>query len=124
MVLVGVNFPNSVEQEHLNQLGNDPSVVVLTETTSNIHHPNFFPSIDSIVAPIEKLDEKEELYEALRPEILLTFGGLIVSKKIKAFLRKYKPKMHLHVSEHRANNTFYALTHHLKVTLIIFLTNS
>lgn len=114
MVLVGVNYPNSVEQEHLNQLGNDPSVVVLTETTSNIHHPNFFPRIDSIVAPIEKLDKKEELYEALRPEILLTFGGLIVSKKIKAFLRKYKPKMHLHVSEHRANNTFYALTHHFE----------
>ena len=114
MVLVGVNYPNSVEQEYLNQLGNDPSIVVLTETTSNIHHPNFFPSIDNIVAPIEKLDKKEELFEALQPEILLTFGGLIVSKKIKAFLRKYKPKMHWHVSEHRANNTFYALSHHFE----------
>ena len=46
LVLVGVNDPNKVEQEFLNVLGIDPSVIVLTETTSNLHHPNFFGSID------------------------------------------------------------------------------
>lgn len=116
MVLVGVNHPNAVEQRFLDLLGNDTSVMVLTESTSNLHHPNFFPSIDSIVAPIEKSERKEELFNKLRPDILLTFGGLIVSKKIKAFLREYRPKEHWHVDELKAYNTFFSLTRHFKMS--------
>jgi len=120
MVLVGVNYPNSVDQKYLDQLANDPSVIVLTETTSNIHHPNFFPSIDSILAPIEKSEAKEQLFEALQPEILLTFGGLVVSKKVKAFLRKYKPKHHWHIDEYKAYDTFFVLSHHFKIQVNAF----
>lgn len=114
MVLVGVNYPNSIEEKFLDSLGTDPSVIVLTETTSNLHHPNFFPSIDSIIAPIEKSGHSEEMFKALQPDILLTFGGLVVSKKIKAFLRKYKPTQHWHIDPLRANDTFFALNHHFK----------
>ncbi len=121
LVLVGVNRPNSVEQKYLDQLASDPSVIVLTETTSNIHHPNFFPSIDSIIAPIEISDRKELLFEALQPEILFTFGGLVVSKKVKAFLRKYKPKHHWHIDKNKAYDTFFALSHHFKYHLNDFL---
>jgi 2-succinyl-5-enolpyruvyl-6-hydroxy-3-cyclohexene-1-carboxylate synthase len=116
LVLVGVNNPNSVEQKYLELLANDDSVVVLTETTSNLHHPNFFPSIDSLIAPIEKSSHKEELFTQLQPDILLTFGGLIVSKKIKSFLRKYKPKHHWHVNNKKAYDTFFCLTKHFKVS--------
>ncbi len=114
MVLVGVNDPNAVEQEFLDVLANDPSVIVFTETTSNLHHPNFFASIDSIVAPIEKCKEKDELFLKLQSDVLLTFGGLIVSKKIKAFLRQYQPKHHWHIDKLTANNTFFSLSHHFK----------
>ena len=114
LVLVGVNNPNSVEQKYLELLANDDSVVVLTETTSNLHHSNFFPSIDSLIASIEKSSHKEELFTQLQPDILLTFGGLIVSKKIKSFLRKYKPKHHWHVNNKKAYDTFFCLTKHFK----------
>ncbi|WP_046287599.1 2-succinyl-5-enolpyruvyl-6-hydroxy-3-cyclohexene-1-carboxylic-acid synthase [Zobellia galactanivorans] len=114
MVLVGVNPPNAVEQRFLDVLATDPSVVVLTETTSNLHHPNFFTSIDSLVAPMEKSDEADSLFSRLRPEILLTFGGLVVSKKIKAFLREYRPDHHWHIDELKAFDTFFSLTHHFK----------
>lgn len=117
MVLVGVNRPNSVEQKYLDQLARDPSVIVLTETTSNLHHPNFFPSIDSIIAPIEKSGAAQKLFEVLRPEILLTFGGLVVSKKVKAFLRDYKPEHHWHIDEQRAYDTFFSLTYHFKLNV-------
>ena len=120
MVLVGVNDPNKIEQEFLDILGNDPSVIVLTETTSNLHHPNFFPSIDSLVGPIEKSEEKEKLFLKLQPDILLTFGGLVVSKKIKAFLREYKPKHHCHVDMVKAYDTFFALSLHFKVDVNSF----
>ncbi|MBL4605953.1 MAG: 2-succinyl-5-enolpyruvyl-6-hydroxy-3-cyclohexene-1-carboxylate synthase, partial [Flavobacteriaceae bacterium] len=59
----------------------------------------------------------------LKPDILLTFGGLIVSKKIKKFLRDYPPKEHWHVNELRAFDTFHALTKHLKIDSLTFFRN-
>ncbi len=117
IVLVGVNPPNMVEQSLLDSLGSDPSVLVLTETTSNLHHPRFFNSIDTLIAPIELSTNKEDQFKALQPDILLTFGGLIVSKKIKAFLRQYTPEHHWHIGETKANDTFYCLDAHLKTTI-------
>ncbi len=115
MILVGTHYPNHEEQKLLDVICKDPSVIVLTETTSNLHHPNFFGSIDSIIAPIEKSQNREALFQELRPEVLLTFGGLIVSKKIKAFLRKFKPEQHWHVDPKKANDTFFCLSHHFRV---------
>ncbi len=120
MVLVGVKPPNAVEQRFLDQLAEDPSVIVFTETTSNLHHPKFFTSIDSILAPIEKRDDYDSLFEKLRPEILLTFGGLVVSKKIKAFLREYKPRHHWHIDSLKAYDTFFSLNHHFKMAAASF----
>ncbi|WP_353777791.1 2-succinyl-5-enolpyruvyl-6-hydroxy-3-cyclohexene-1-carboxylic-acid synthase [Winogradskyella sp. 3972H.M.0a.05] len=108
MVLVGVNAPNEIEQQWLSHLAEDDSVLVFTETTSNLHHTDFFPSIDQIIAPLD-----DEGFKALRPEVLLTFGGMVVSKKVKAFLRKYKPKHHWHVDAKKANDTFFCLNEHI-----------
>jgi 2-succinyl-5-enolpyruvyl-6-hydroxy-3-cyclohexene-1-carboxylate synthase len=116
MVLVGVNQPNAIEAEVLEALVKDPNTLLFTETTSNLHHPEFFESIDSIIAPIEKSENREEFFKTLQPDLLVTFGGLIVSKKIKAFLREYKPKQHWHVDIKKANDTFYCLTKHIRTT--------
>lgn len=111
MILVGVNPPNAIEQKWLNEFAEDDSVIVLTETTSNLHHETFFSSIDQLITPLTEIEKK-----ALQPDILLTFGGLIVSKQIKTFLRKYQPKHHWHVDEKTANDTFFCLTNHLEFT--------
>ncbi len=114
MILVGVNAPNTIEQQFLDELAEDESVIVFTETTSNLHHPNFFAQIDGLIAPIEKSEKREFLFQELQPDILLTFGGLIVSKKIKFFLRKYAPKQHWHIDKKKAYDTFFCLTKHFK----------
>ncbi|WPY99663.1 2-succinyl-5-enolpyruvyl-6-hydroxy-3-cyclohexene-1-carboxylic-acid synthase [Christiangramia sp. OXR-203] len=114
MVIVGVAQPNLIEQRFLDMLAKDPSVIVFTETTSNIHHPDFFTRIDTLVGPIEKEGNKEELFRKLQPDILLTFGGMIVSKKIKNFLRNYSPKHHWHVDSKKAYNTFFCLNKHFE----------
>ena len=116
MILVGVLQPNSIEEIWLQKLADDDSVLVFTETTSNLHHQDFFPSIDKIIAPLGDDDFKE-----LQPDLLLTFGGLVVSKKIKAFLRTYKPNHHWHVDLLRANDTFFCLDKHLKMSPNTFL---
>ncbi|MFH7019111.1 2-succinyl-5-enolpyruvyl-6-hydroxy-3-cyclohexene-1-carboxylic-acid synthase [Flavobacterium sp. FlaQc-47] len=111
LVLVGVNEANSIDQEIVDNFANDPSIVVLTETTSNLHHPSFINSIDTLITPFDDTD-----FKAFQPEILITFGGMIVSKRIKAFLRKYKPKHHWHIDTLRAYDTFGALTQHFVMT--------
>jgi 2-succinyl-5-enolpyruvyl-6-hydroxy-3-cyclohexene-1-carboxylate synthase len=104
LVLVGVCKPNSIAQKHLDLLAKDESVLVLTETTSNLHHDQFIPGIDKLIAALTP----EELKE-FEPEIVLTFGGLIVSKKIKKILRDFKLQQHWHIGEHNPNDTFFAL---------------
>lgn len=107
LVLVGVNEANSIDKKIVENLANDPSIVVLTETTSNLHHPGFINSIDTLITPFDDIDFKE-----FEPEILITFGGMVVSKRIKGFLRKYKPLHHWHIDTLRAYDTFNALTKH------------
>lgn len=111
MILIGVNPPNKIEQEFLDHLGSDSATIVFTESTSNTHHSNFFPGIDKIIAP---LNDNE--FSELQPEILLTIGGLIVSKKVKVFLRNYKPKNHYHLGENKAFDTFFCLKHHFEIS--------
>ncbi|NRS90235.1 2-succinyl-5-enolpyruvyl-6-hydroxy-3-cyclohexene-1-carboxylate synthase [Flavobacterium sp. 7E] len=115
MILVGVNPPEFVEQAIMDHLATDPSIIVMTETTSNLHHPTFINNIDTIITPFTATD-----FEDFCPDILLTFGGMIVSKRIKAFLRKYKPTNHWHIDTLRGYDTFGALTHHFKVCPNVF----
>ena len=108
LIMVGVNEANSIDTEIVQNFAKDPSIVVLTETTSNLHHPTFINSIDTLITPFEDVD-----FQEFQPEILVTFGGMIVSKRIKAFLRKYKPKQHWHIDTLRAYDTFDAKTKHI-----------
>ncbi|WP_179353560.1 2-succinyl-5-enolpyruvyl-6-hydroxy-3-cyclohexene-1-carboxylic-acid synthase [Winogradskyella vidalii] len=116
MILVGVLQPNSIEEQWLQEIADDDSIIVFTETTSNLHHPDFFPGIDKMIAPLDDAD-----FKALKPDLLITFGGLIVSKKIKAFLRTYQPDFHCHVSLTKANDTFFCLEKHIQLSPNTFL---
>ncbi|RZJ68303.1 MAG: 2-succinyl-5-enolpyruvyl-6-hydroxy-3-cyclohexene-1-carboxylic-acid synthase [Flavobacterium sp.] len=107
LILIGGNEPDEIDPEIIQSWMNDPSIVVMTEVTSNLHHPDFLSSIDSIITPFKDKD-----FEAFRPEILITFGGMIVSKRVKAWLRNYKPEHHWHIDPLRAYNTFGCLAHH------------
>ena len=115
LVLVGVNNPELIDQKWLKLIDSDPSVILMTETTSNIRLPNSVNSIDSLIAPLEKGDTS--FFEILKPEILLTFGGMVISKKIKKFLREFSPKEHWHVDPYRANNTYYCLSQHFSMSI-------
>ena len=84
MILVGVNYPDKKINELINFYAEDTSVLILTETTSNLHHENVVDAIDQLIF---SLNESE--FEELQPDVLITFGGMIISKKIKQFLRSY-----------------------------------
>ncbi len=108
MILVGQHPPSEFLQLQLEKLAQDPSVIILNETISNVYHDRFINNIDQAIFP---LSEKE--LSVLKPDILITVGRNIVSKKIKQFLRKQKPGMHWHIEKtDLPPDTFEALTQH------------
>lgn len=109
MILIGVMPPDSIEQYFLDTLGTSKDVIVFTETTSNVHHANFFTRIDNIIGSLD-----DQGFKDLQPEVLLTFGGMVISKKIKNFLRKYQPLHHWHVDTKKAYDTYFCLNKHFK----------
>jgi 2-succinyl-5-enolpyruvyl-6-hydroxy-3-cyclohexene-1-carboxylate synthase len=109
LFLIGCNQPNVLSHEIVNKIGEDTSTVVLTEVTSNLHHPNFIGAIDTLITPFSEDD-----FNNFKPDILITFGGMVVSKRIKAFLRKHQPTHHWHIDTLRAYDTFGCLTKHFK----------
>ncbi len=115
LILVGEYFPDVIDIEITNRIANDESIVVMTETISNWHHEKFINNIDAIITPFSEQD-----YINFQPEILITFGGMIVSKRVKAMLRKYKPKHHWHIDELRAYDVFGCLTHHFETNFNSF----
>ncbi len=115
MVIVGVSKPNEMLQTQLNYLAKDPSVVILSEATSNVHHTEFINHIDQLIFPWSDTD-----FEKLKPEILLSIGGQVVSKKIKSLLRKNPPAEHWHVDRNWSMDTYHSLTHHFEISPLLF----
>ena len=115
LILIGACELHLISQEVINYLATDSNVVVMTEVTSNIHHPNFIQHIDRFITPFTESDFKK-----LQPDLLVTFGGMVVSKRIKSFLRKYKPSKHWHIDELRHYDTYDSLTDKVRLTPNVF----
>jgi 2-succinyl-5-enolpyruvyl-6-hydroxy-3-cyclohexene-1-carboxylate synthase len=94
LILIGQIPFNKRLTGHLVAIAKDPSVVVMTETTSNLHDQEFINCIDRVIDGMN-----EHTLQLLRPDILVTFDGAVVSKKIKALLRKMKPATHWHICD-------------------------
>ncbi len=112
MILIGTHAPDPALNQWIDRLLTDPSVVVLTEVNSNIPNTKSIASIDTLLAPMEHDPTAD--FQKLQPDLLLTMGGMIVSKKVKAFLRKYPAKHHWHVDTKKAYDTYYHLSDELK----------
>jgi len=69
MILVGVNGPNEIEQKWINEIAKDDSVIVLTETLSNLHDDSFFSSIDQLIAPYSAINRRRTKTIAARSAI-------------------------------------------------------
>ena len=115
MILVGVNYPDWHLQKLIDIHGNDESVLILTETTSNLHHKKSINSIDQLIFSLD-----DDQFKYLKPEVLITFGGMIVSKRIKQFLRKYQPKHHWNIDEKKSVDTFFCLSEFIKMKPLDF----
>ncbi len=124
IILIGSTDKSLMSKKLLEKISLNKNIVVLKETLSNIHHPSFFGKIDQIIAPIELQNERDKLFKELQPDLLITIGGMVVSKKIKTFLRNFSPKKHFHVGLNDAKDTFYCGVKHIKAQAENFFINS
>lgn len=109
VVLIGSQNPGVFSQYSIDYLASLSNVVILTEINSNVHHANIVANIDTLITTFSEDD-----YLNFRPDLLLTFGGMIVSKRVKAMFRKYPPKSHWHIDPLRAYDTFSVLSKHIE----------
>lgn len=96
LLLCGQMTKNERLNNLISEFASNTNIAVLVENTSNLTNPNFVHCIDRALNMIT--DEDLEKYQ---PDILISIGDAVVSKKIKSFLRKNKPKQHW-----RVGNTF------------------
>jgi 2-succinyl-5-enolpyruvyl-6-hydroxy-3-cyclohexene-1-carboxylate synthase len=107
LVICGMISPSPELENKLSQLAAFNQVVILTETTSNLNNPLFFPCIDRLIFTFDADDLKD-----FHPDVVITLGTQIISKKIKAILRQNKPKQHWHIdADSHHPDTFLCLSH-------------
>jgi 2-succinyl-5-enolpyruvyl-6-hydroxy-3-cyclohexene-1-carboxylate synthase len=112
---MGTLSPDALDAKSISVLAHDPRVVVLHEITSNLHHHNFISHIDRVILPIEKQKNSQEIFQSLAPDLLITMGGMVVSKKIKSLLRSYKGVSHHHIGTDRPLDTYYLGVQYLQI---------
>lgn len=107
MIICGQLDSDIALLEAIKLFANDTSVAVLTENTSNLTDRNFIQCIDRTLNRISE-DELPDY----APDLLITIGGAVISKRIKTFLRKHQPKQHWKIGhEFPYMDTYQCLTH-------------
>lgn len=94
MIIGGFHVPDKRLEEVMRKLAAHNNIVVLTEKMANVSSPDFIDCIDATLSVLP--DEHLETYV---PDIVITFGGALVSRMVKAFLRRNPVKEHWHVGE-------------------------
>ncbi|RLJ34663.1 2-succinyl-5-enolpyruvyl-6-hydroxy-3-cyclohexene-1-carboxylate synthase [Chryseobacterium sp. 7] len=115
LLLVGTRDYSPELENQLTQLVKNHSVVVLSEANSNLNHEKFFKHIDRYI-----FNFTEEDYKTYAPDLLITVGQNVVSKKVKQFLRSARPKQHWHLDEVWQPDTYFSLTEKIEVKPEVF----
>jgi len=102
LVIVGQHQPDEALNEIIKKFSITHRIPVTGEIISNIssgiRHPELIVS--------QGVNTQE-----LKPDLLITLGGSIISKKLKSFIRNNQPEQHWHITEYDyAPDTYQSLT--------------
>lgn len=119
MIVAGFADPSRGLNAALSTLAQLPNIVVMTETISNLHSSRFLPCIDLTLRQISK----RNCVDLCRPDVVISTGGAIVSRRIKGLLRQFHPKAHWHVGVNgRVIDCFGAITRIIETEPVLFFT--
>lgn len=117
MILVGQGVFDEQVRRDLRTLATLPQITVMTEATSNLDEPEFLTCIDRVLEGVGAADADE-----LAPELLITFGGAVISKRVKALIRKWSPVRHWNVDlGQRHYDTYQCLSDDIAIDPAVLL---
>jgi len=116
MILVGQLPPDPKIKELLETIALKWDCVILAEHIANLHSDCVIGNFDPLLYALPK-----ERWDEFAPDLLITFGGHVVSKRIKQFLRKQHPAAHWHLSLNgAAPDLFQSLTDVVEIDPVCF----
>ena len=86
LVVAGFQQPDAELNRFVSLFASLPGVKVMAETLSNLHLPGNPYAIDSVLAGLDR-----EQKDALRPDIVISIGGALVSRMLKEYIREERP---------------------------------
>lgn len=117
MILVGQQPVNNALYTALRKWKENTNAVILCDVLSNQHSLSTAPMFDFILN-----QSNEEIKKALQPDILISFGGPVLSKSIKLWLKSFNPTYHYRVQpEEQHVNTYGNVTHFVSALPTDFL---
>jgi 2-succinyl-5-enolpyruvyl-6-hydroxy-3-cyclohexene-1-carboxylate synthase len=97
MLLMGLHSPDEALKKVLEGLI-EKGWVLLNESSSNLQGEKVISCIDRSLGALPAEAEMD-----FQPELIISFAGPLVSKKIKQRFRKNPPKAHWHIDAHQAH---------------------
>lgn len=118
MLVAGFCMPDHNLDKAVRMLASYPNVTVMAETIANLHDPQPLSTmVDSVLC-----DMTDEEKERMRPDIVVSFGGALVSRMLKQYLRQYSPREHWSIGHtNYFCDCFKALTHKIEISPASFL---
>lgn len=117
MILVGQCQPDNQMEAALKKIASENTCVVVCEHLANIHASAFIGNFDELLNTLS-VEEKEQY----APELLVTMGGHVVSKRIKQFMQQFPVSEHWHISETgELIDTYRQLTEVIECDLTTFV---
>lgn len=105
LIIVGQQPHNKIFSEQLQRFANTCGAVIFAEALANTDSDKAFSKIDMLCKNIG--DDGE----TLRPDLLISCGGQVVSKSLKSFLRKHRASTHYHIgADGEIIDTYQSLT--------------
>jgi len=109
LILLGTLSPSDELNFILTEIADSENAVILSEVNSNQYYSKFFTNVDRYVFSFTDID-----IQKFAPELLITVGQNVVSKKVKEFLRKSNIPKHWHIDKHWHPDTYFSLTDIIK----------
>ncbi|GAT62084.1 2-succinyl-5-enolpyruvyl-6-hydroxy-3-cyclohexene-1-carboxylic-acid synthase [Paludibacter jiangxiensis] len=117
MIVVGQLPPNNGLDVILSSLLSKGDAVLLAEQIGNVHLPQQIANFDLVLASLS-----EEESNSFAPDLLITLGGHLTSKRLKQLLRKHKPQHHWDIRpDGNVKDTFQTITDLLPADAADFL---
>jgi 2-succinyl-5-enolpyruvyl-6-hydroxy-3-cyclohexene-1-carboxylate synthase len=112
IVVCGLSSERNPELENsLAKMAGNNEAVVIAENLSNLSSKSYIYSPERFVAALDN-----EMKVNFQPDLLITTGGAVLSKRLKKYLRKFSPEEHWHVDENEMFvDTYQSLSQNIRV---------